>query len=99
MELIHSDLCGPMQTKSRGGNLYFIFLTNDCTRYTWVYFLQAKSEALHHFKAFRSLVEKQLDRPIKVLRIDKGGEFTSKELQLYYEDHGIRRQLTSPYSL
>lgn len=43
LELIHADLCGPMQTPTREGNVYFMLLINDCTRYMWVYFLQAKS--------------------------------------------------------
>lgn len=39
LELIHGDLSGPMQTKSRGGNSYFMLLGDDYTKFAWVYYL------------------------------------------------------------
>jgi hypothetical protein len=44
LELVHSDVCGPMQTRSLGGAYYFLLFIDDCTRYTWVYFLRRKSD-------------------------------------------------------
>ena len=44
LEIVHADLCGPMQTKSFGGSKYFLLFTDDFTRMSWVYFLQLKSE-------------------------------------------------------
>ena len=58
IELVHADLCGPMQTQSLGGNSYFVLLTDDYSCYSWVYFLQSKSEALDRFKIFKQLAEK-----------------------------------------
>lgn len=46
LELIHDDLCGPMNTESFSGNRYFFLLTDDFSRMSWVYFLKNKSEAL-----------------------------------------------------
>jgi hypothetical protein len=46
LQLVHSDICGPMRTQSIGGCRYFITFIDDFTRKTWVYFLKAKSEAL-----------------------------------------------------
>jgi len=40
LELLHTDLCGPMQTRLLGGVYYFIIFVDDCTRFTWVYFLR-----------------------------------------------------------
>ncbi|KAI5355014.1 hypothetical protein L3X38_007909 [Prunus dulcis] len=42
LELVHSDVCGPMQTTSIGGNKYFLTFIDDCTRMCWVYFMQFK---------------------------------------------------------
>ena len=39
LELVHTDLCGPMQTRSLGEAYYFLIFVDDCTRFTWVYFL------------------------------------------------------------
>lgn len=90
LDLIHGDLVGPMQTPSLGGNLYFFLLTDDYSRHSWVYFLQRKSDTLEKFKLFKLLVEKQLARPVKKLRTDRGGEFTSREFQSFCELSGIR---------
>jgi hypothetical protein len=40
LDLVHTDVCGPMQTRSLGGAFYFLLFIDDCTRYTWVYFLR-----------------------------------------------------------
>jgi hypothetical protein len=38
LDLVHTDVSGPMQTRSLGGAFYFLLFIDDCTRYTWVYF-------------------------------------------------------------
>ena len=58
LELVHTDLCGPMQTRSLGSAYYFLLFIDDCTRFTWVYFLRNKSHTFEYFKEFRSMVEK-----------------------------------------
>jgi hypothetical protein len=57
--IVHTDVCGPMQTRSLGGAFYFMLFIDDCTRYTWVYFLRQKSDVFEYFKEFRTMVEKQ----------------------------------------
>jgi hypothetical protein len=44
LELIHIDVCVPMQTRSLGGAYCFLLFIDECTRYTWVYFLRKKSD-------------------------------------------------------
>jgi hypothetical protein len=53
LELIHSDVCGPINPQSNGGNRYFITFTDDFSRKTWVYFLQDKSSAFEDLKDSR----------------------------------------------
>lgn len=43
LELVHTDLCGPIRTTSLSGNKYFILFVDDLTRMTWIYFLSRKS--------------------------------------------------------
>ena len=50
LELVHSDVCGPMQTKSLSGAYYFLIFIDDRTRYTWVYFITNKSDVFEYFK-------------------------------------------------
>ena len=96
LELVHTDLCGPVRTQSMYGERYFMLCIDDYSRMTWVSFLKHKSKALEIFKAFKNQVENQIGRRIKCLRSDRGGEFTSEEFREYCENMGIRRQLSTP---
>lgn len=59
LELVHSDLCGPINPSSNGGKRYIITFIDDFSRKTWVYFLEEKSEAFAAFKSYKVLVEKK----------------------------------------
>nr|GEY39331.1 retrovirus-related Pol polyprotein from transposon TNT 1-94 [Tanacetum cinerariifolium] len=98
LQLIHTDLCGLITPSSHGKNHYFILFIDDFSRKTWVYFLKEKSQAFEAFKTFKTMVEKKKGLKIKSIRSDRGGEFLSKEFNKFYEDNGIRRFLTAPYS-
>ncbi|TYK23897.1 gag/pol protein [Cucumis melo var. makuwa] len=63
LELVHSDLCGHMNVKARGGFEYFITFTDDCSRYGYAYLMQHKSEALEKFKEYKTEVENALNQP------------------------------------
>ena len=75
-----------------------IFVDNF-TRMMWVDFLKEKSEAFEKFKIFEKKVENESGVKIKSLRLDRGGEFTSREFNIFCEEHCIRRQLSSPHTL
>lgn len=45
LQLIHSDLCGPMENKSLGGCKYMMTFTDDFSRKTFVRFLLNKNSA------------------------------------------------------
>ncbi|KAM1699812.1 hypothetical protein ACFX2K_031115 [Malus domestica] len=98
LELIHVDLCGPMQNASLAGNKYFMLLIDDCTRMIWVYFLRYKYDAFNYFKRFKSMVELQSGFKVKSLRSDRDGEFLSSEFTKFCETKGIQRQLTMAYT-
>ena len=78
LQLIHSDICGPMNVRTRSGALYFITFIDDFTRFCYVYLISYKSEALECFKRYLNEVENQLDKSIKALRTDRGREYLSK---------------------
>ena len=52
LELVHTDLCGPMQVDSVGGSRYLLTFIDDFSRYTVVYLLKRKNEVLDKFKDF-----------------------------------------------
>ena len=72
LELIHTDVCGPISPSSLGKNNYFLLFINDFSRKTWVYFLKQKSEVFEVFKTFKAIVDNESGRKIKALRSDRG---------------------------
>ncbi|KAM1999944.1 hypothetical protein ACFX16_007308 [Malus domestica] len=94
--LIHTDVCGPMSTTSRGGFSYYITFTDDHSRFSYVYLMKYKSESFERFKEFKNEVEKQTGKQIKTLRSDRGGEYLSNEFLDYLKECGIVSQWTPP---
>lgn len=98
LQLVHSDICGPITSESNSHKRYFITCIDDYSRMMWIYFLHAKSEALDAFKKFKILVEKEVGAYVCCLRTDRGGKFTSSEFNSFCSSNGIGRQLTAAYS-
>ena len=98
LELIHSDLCEMNGELTKGGKRYFVTFIDDCTRFCYVYLLKSKDEALHYFKIYKAEVENQLEKKIKRLRSDHGGEYFSNEFSKFYAVHDIIHERTPPYS-
>jgi len=71
-EIIHSDVCGPMNITSPSGSRYFVLFKDDCRGYRTVYFLKTKSEVYTKFLHYQAYVERQTGNKIKVLRSDQG---------------------------
>jgi hypothetical protein len=96
LELIHTDVCGPMSTTSRAGYQYFITFIDDLSRYGYVYLMKHKSETFEKFKEFQSEVDNQGGKKIKTLRSDRGGEYLSHEFSSHLKSWRIVPQLTPP---
>jgi len=98
LQLIHSDVCGPMQTPSFGNYLYFVTFIDDYSRHAWVYPLKAKSEVFFYFKQFVAMAENASTCKVGTLRSDRGGEYMSKEFNAFLAERGIKHQCTVPYT-
>jgi transposase InsO family protein len=81
--LIHTDVCGPMSVAMRNGYRYFVTSTDDLSRYGYIYLMKHKSKTFQKFKEFQKEVENQLDRKIKEIRADRGGEYLSFEFEAH----------------
>jgi transposase InsO family protein len=84
---------------TKGGKRYFMTLIDDSTRFCYIYLLKSKDEALRYFKIYKAEVENQLERKIKRVRSDRGGEYFSNLFTLFCEEHDIIHERTPPYSL
>ena len=77
LELIHSDVFGPVKQPSIGENRYMVTFIDDFSRYVWVYFMKNKSDTLAKFKEFKKSAEAEIGKDVRCLRTDNGGEYTS----------------------
>jgi gag-polypeptide of LTR copia-type/GAG-pre-integrase domain/Integrase core domain len=92
--LIHSDLHGPLPTATPEGYKYWITFIDHHSRFAAVQLLRNKSDAFAAFKVYKSWLETQTGRKIKILRDDKGGEYMSNAFDAFCAEHGIARQHT-----
>jgi transposase InsO family protein len=98
LQLVHSDLCGPLPSPSFSGFKYFLTFIDDFSRCTWVYFLKLKSEVFDMFLAYKALVEKQYGHQLQKLRTIMEVNMLTKNLQLTALHIGIQMQHIVPYT-
>lgn len=98
LELIHSDVCGPMPTTAYDGSKYFVTFTDDFSRASMVYFIKRKCEVLDKFKEYSAMVEAMHNMKIAKLRVDNGGEYTSNEFKQFCQTKGIQMSFTVAYT-
>lgn len=89
LKIIHTDLCGKLQSPSLDNSNYFLTFIDDFTKKSWIYLLKTKDEAFEYFKEFKAMVENQSNYVIKILRSDRGGEYMSREFQNFRRHNGI----------
>jgi hypothetical protein len=70
--------------------------TDDYSRYDYVYLMRHKSESFENFKKFKTEAENQLNKSIKAIRSDRGGEYLSYDFTMYSKECEIVSQLTPP---
>lgn len=98
LELIHSDVCGPMSCNSIGGSRYYVTFIDDFTRKIFVYVIKNKNQVYDCFLKFKNFVENQTSKKIKILRSDNGTEYVNSKFQTLCATSGIQHQKTCTYT-
>jgi hypothetical protein len=93
LELVHSDLHGPLPVSTQSGYKYWISFIDDMSCFRCIYLLWKKSEAFDAFKLYHAWAETSLK--LKALQDDKGGEYMSNEWEKYMAECGIEQQHTT----
>ena len=96
LELVHTDLWGPSPCHSASGYKYYIHFIDAYSRYTWIYLLRQKSDALATFKLFQKHVELQLGHKILAVQSDWGGEY--RPFTGFLHSQGIVHRNSCPHS-
>ena len=84
LEIIHTDICGPFDVNSFNKEKYFITFIDDFSRYEHVYLLHEKFQSVNALEVYINEVERQLDRKVKIVRSDKGGEYYGRYDETWY---------------
>ncbi|UYV77008.1 hypothetical protein LAZ67_14002803 [Cordylochernes scorpioides] len=98
LQLVHSDICGPLPTNSLSGKRYFITFTDDYSRYTKIYLLKGKDEAYEKIKDYVISAHTEFGKNIQTMRTDNGREYVNRQVEDFLNQSGIKHQLTVPYS-
>ena len=97
LELVYSDIWGPAPVQSKSGCRYYICFVDAYTRYTSIYLLENRSQALHAFQLYKALLENLTGHKIKALQTDNGREYLSNAFKTFLQKNGIYHRLTCPY--
>ena len=98
LDLVHTDVCGPMQTITPGGRRYFVTFIDDFSKFCYIYLLKRKSEVYNKVVEFVEMVKNVYGKKPKTIRADRGGEYKSFKVIKYLKKEGICRQYTAAYT-
>ncbi|GKB23083.1 retrovirus-related pol polyprotein from transposon TNT 1-94 [Tanacetum coccineum] len=90
--MLHMDLFGPTFVSSLMHKKYCLVVTNDYSRFTWVFFLTTKDETSEILKNFIKEIENLVDKKVKIIRSDNGTEFKNKVMDDFCREKGIKRE-------
>ena len=96
LELVHSDLMGPIRATSRQGHSYMLLLVDDFSRSSWTFFLESKDQGFETVVPWLAQVERASECKMKTLRSDRGGEYMSGAFNEWLQEQGITHELTCP---
>ncbi|GJX28644.1 putative ribonuclease H-like domain-containing protein [Tanacetum coccineum] len=95
LQLLHMNLFGPTSIRSIDHKYYSLVVTDDFSRFTWVFFLGTKDETYGILKDFITFIENQLTKKVKAIRCDNGTEFKNSKLIELCRSKGIRRDYSN----
>ncbi|XP_076661161.1 uncharacterized protein LOC143365143 [Halictus rubicundus] len=98
LEIIHTDVCGPIEPTTWDGMKYFITFLDDFTHFAAVFPIRGKHEVTEIVKSYLKQCQAKWERKVVKLRCDNGREYANKELQDWCKNNGTILDFTVPYS-
>lgn len=89
LDVVYSDVCGPLSVSLLGKNEYILFFLDDFSGYCVLYLLREKSETVDMFRKYLAMVSNKLQRETTTLMNDNSGEFTSNHMRSLLEEEAI----------
>lgn len=98
LEIVHTDVCGPIEPPTWDGNRYYVAFLDDYTHHAMVYFLKRKNEVAEKIQEYVGEVETKWKSKIGKLRCDNGTEYTDERVKTYCKRKGIVLDCTITYT-
>src|ERR1700677_1755559 len=98
LQVVHSDLAGPLQTRSIQGSTYIATFIDDHSKHAILYFLKSKDQLFEALKMYLAWAETQPSHKMRTLHTDQGGEYMAGQVQALLKERGIEHQTTMPGS-
>jgi transposase InsO family protein len=98
LELLHMNLFSPIAYISIGESKYCLVIVDDYSRFTWVFFLQEKSQTQETLKGFLRRAQNEFGLRIKKIRSDNATEFKNSQIEGFLKEEGIKHEFSSPYT-
>jgi transposase InsO family protein len=96
--MLHMNLFGPIVYISIVGNKYGLIIVDDYSRFTWVFFLQDKSETKKVLNKFLKRAQNEFDVKVKKISSDSGTEFKNTQVENFLDEEGIKHEFSAPYT-
>ncbi|GJX33134.1 retrovirus-related pol polyprotein from transposon TNT 1-94 [Tanacetum coccineum] len=94
LQMLHMDLFGPTFVRSINHKIYCLVVTDDYSRFSWVFFLATKDETSGILKTFITGIENQINHKVKIIRCDNGTEFKNNDMNQFCGMKGIKREFS-----
>ncbi|GJZ79211.1 putative ribonuclease H-like domain-containing protein [Tanacetum coccineum] len=94
LQMLHMDLFGPTSVRSINHKIYCLVVTDDYSRFSWVFFLATKDETSRILKTFITGIENQINHKVKIIRCDNGTEFKNNDMNQFCGMKGIKREFS-----
>lgn len=98
LDLLHTDVCGPLPVPSLSGARYFVTVLDDASKLSIVKPVVHKSDVSAAVQSIINMLETRTGKRVKTVRSDRGGEYLSASFQEYCQKQGIVHQTSSPYA-
>uniref|UniRef100_A0AAV1TG24 Integrase catalytic domain-containing protein n=1 Tax=Peronospora matthiolae TaxID=2874970 RepID=A0AAV1TG24_9STRA len=97
-ELLHFDICGPTEQVSIGGSRYLLLVVDEASGCLKSFCLPSKSESEDCITNHIIKIQTQVGKKIELVQHDGAHEYATNSIKTFYEDQGIKRQVTVPYA-
>lgn len=98
LQIVHTDLCGPIDPQTLDGNRYIITFLDDFIHFTMAFLIKAKDEIPNKIKDYVERVESHWNLRVSKLRCDNGREYINTEVIEWCKSKGINLNKTESYT-